>query len=93
MLRTQIMLSPALAAKVDSLIQQVEQGKGLVKSGKQIVELLRAEGLVQKLTLPPKCVGVHPDNRDGLGLSSVEVHSLLSDVLEFGFVPSMVNAI
>ena len=67
----ELTLSPALVAKVDSLIQQVEQGKGLVKSGKQIVELLRAEGLVQKLTLPPKCVRLIPT----IGTDSASVPS------------------
>ncbi|CAK9033218.1 Uncharacterized protein SCF082_LOCUS20946 [Durusdinium trenchii] len=38
-------------------------------------------------------VGVHPRNRDGVGVAVREVHSLLADILDTGFVPSLVSAL
>ena len=86
-------LSPTLIAQIDRLVQKFEQGHNLVKIGQQILELLRSEGHVQRLTLPPKCVGVHPANRDGMGISARDCHALLDDILSIGFVSNRVNAV
>lgn len=59
-------LPPGWIAQIDHLLQKYEQVHYLVKSGQQILQFLRFQGHVQKLTLPPKCVGVHPANRDGM---------------------------
>lgn len=86
-------LSPTLIAQIDRLVQKFEQGHNLVKIGQQILELLRSEGHVQRLTLPPKCVGVHPANRDGMGISARDCDALLDDILSIGFVSNRVNAV
>ena len=87
-------LSPTLIAQIDRLVQKFEQGHNLVKIGQQIIlELLRSEGHVQRLTLPPKCAGVHPANRDGMGISARDCHALLDDILSIGFVSNRVNAV
>ena len=86
-------LSPALIAQIDHLVEKYEQGHNLVKIGQQILELLRSEGHVQRLTLPPKCVGVHPANRDGMGISARDCHGLLDDIIAIGFVSNRVHAV
>ena len=41
----------------------------------------------------PNMVGIHPRNRDGAGVSPQEVHGLLDDILDHGFVKSKVQAV
>ena len=38
-------------------------------------------------------VGVHPRNRDGAGVAVQEVHALLADILDTGFVQILVSAL
>ena len=65
----------------------------MVKSAEGILTLLRKEQVLLQLRLTPKMVGVHPRNRDGVGVAVREVHSLLADILDTGFVPSLVSAL
>ena len=37
--------------------------------------------------------GVHPRDRAGVGVAVQDVHALLSDILDTGFVPSLVSAL
>ena len=87
------MLTADVKCSIGQLLARAEAGDGLVKAGEQVLELLRGCNVVQRMRLPPKAVGIHPSNRDGLGINALDVHSLINDVLEVGFVPSLVHAV
>lgn len=86
-------LSAGLIAQVEHLVQNYAQGHNLVKIGQQILELLRSQGHAQMPTLPPKCVGVHPANYDGMRISARDCHGLLDDIIAIGSVSNLVHAV
>ncbi|CAJ1412726.1 unnamed protein product [Effrenium voratum] len=88
-----MVLTDDVKQSIGQLLAKAEAGDGLVKAGEQVLELLRGCNVVQRMRLPPKAVGIHPSNRDGLGINALDVHSLINDVLEVGFVPSLVHAV
>lgn len=65
----------------------------LVSSVQKILQVLNDKHLAWKQIILPHHVGAHPSNRDGLGLASSEVHSLLDDIMAVGFSPSEVRGI
>ena len=52
----------------------------------QIIDLLLAVNLAFKEEIDPNLVGVHPDNRHGIGCIPNDVHSLLLLILKQGWV-------
>ena len=89
-LTSAIVMSSMIPADVDvrvtELLAGASTGDKLVNTVHQIMVLLRENGLVTSMRLLPSAVGVHPKNRDGAGLNSADVHTLLSNLLEVGFV-------
>ena len=51
----------------------------------KILGKLEKAGLAYRMRIPPSLVGVHPINRNGYGLSPVEVHALGSDIVKLGW--------
>ena len=50
-----------------------------------IIGKLEKAGLAYRMRIPPSLVGVHPINRNGYGLSPVEMHALGSDIVKLGW--------
>ena len=89
-----IMSIPAdVDARVTNLLQSSASGDKLVKTVQEVMHILRESNLVTTMRLEPGSVGVHPKNRDGLGLNSTDVHTLLANLLEVGFVGERVHAV
>ena len=80
------MIPADVDVRVTELLAGASTGDKLVNTVHQIMVLLRENGLVTSMRLLPSAVGVHPKNRDGTGLNSADVHTLLSNLLEVGFV-------
>ena len=79
------MVTDELKRKIEGLIAQaVDDGK-LVSSVHNVLDLLKENHLMWTQTLNPDRVGVHWENRDGVGLSCQQVHLLLDDVAAVGF--------
>ena len=86
-------MDTSMKAEIQCCIDQAVGGSNMVKNAQLIMEKLRKLGLLQKMQLHPKMVGIHPRNRDGAGVSPQEVHGLLDDILDHGFVRSKVQAV
>ena len=50
-----------------------------------IMGRLESSGLAYLVQIPPSLVGVHPMNRNGYGLSPIEVHALGADITKLGW--------
>ena len=59
----------------------------LVSIAEQVLHILEAEKLAYRARLPPKVVGVHPQNRGGWGVTPAGVHRLGFTISSMGFVP------
>ena len=88
-----MMIPPDVDARVTELLASASTGDKLVNTVHQIMVLFREHGLVTSMRLLPSAVGVHPKNRDGTGLNSADVHSLLSNLLEVGFVAERTHCV
>ena len=86
-------LAPHVYGEIAGLLRKAEGGDFLVKSVSDLFLVLRKNGLLTDMRLPPMSVGVHPQNRDGLMLNAADVHQLLDSISQVGFVPSRVDAI
>ena len=76
----------AALAKVDALVAEMQAVDGHVVQGcEKVLTLLKGIGMTYRATLLPRQVGVHPDNRDGYGLNSEDVHGLGQDILRMGW--------
>ena len=78
-------MSSDLQTEIGRLIAQSRDHGKLSSAAEQITKVLLQHGLAYKQKIQPWHVGIHPQNRDGLGVSSNEVHSLISDILQVGF--------
>ena len=85
-------LPTEVANKVRKLIEETKNGK-VVSGMAQMIEFLKANGLAREAVIPPSQVGVHMENRDGLGLNPMQTHSLLHDIIEVGFSFALTNPI
>ena len=81
----------SIPADVDARVTNLLQSS--VKTVQEVMHILRESNLVTTMRLEPESVGVHPKNRDGLGLNSTDVHTLLANLLEVGFVGERVHAV
>ena len=73
-------------ASVETLIKDMENVDGHVVQGcSKVLGLLAQVNLTYKAQLLPRQVGVHPQNRNGYGLNSENVHALGQDIIRMGF--------
>ncbi|CAE7698797.1 unnamed protein product [Symbiodinium sp. CCMP2592] len=77
-------LSEAQRLMISAYLQSAEQGK-LVQTVDALHDYLLQEGLAWKQVLRCDCIGVHEENRDGLGLSAGHVADLVSNISSIGF--------
>ena len=72
--------------QISKLLASVhETDSRLVSVVDEVLAKLEASKLAWRVKLPPRLVGVHPDNRGGFGVSGSEVHRLGSDIVGMGW--------
>ena len=81
---------PDMSDNVDSsiakLLAGVEKGDArLVSVVDEVLMQLEQKKLAWRAHLPPRCVGVHPENRGGYGVSAPEVHRLGAKITAVGW--------
>ena len=59
----------------------------------QMIEMLLNIGAARKQRLHPKQIGIHPSNRDGLGIVDENVHLIGKDIDSDGFIFAAVDPI
>ena len=60
-------ISTAQKKAIQDLLDQ-SKTEGLLSTAKQLIEYLLVQGLAYKQRLSPMDIGVHPQNRDNVGL-------------------------
>ena len=86
-------ISAEVRAEIMALMEKAKHGEKLVSMIDKILTLLEKSGLAWSQKLLPHQVGCHPRNRDGLGISTSEVHGLITDIVQVGFSPEEVRCI
>ncbi len=71
--------------EVCSLMEMAMKGEALVKNCRTIFDVLLRASIAVYMTISPMLVGVHPENRDGLGLIISHVVDLLPKILGVGW--------
>ena len=80
----------AAFSKIREIITDFSDGRGkLVQGCDDILKLLKGVSLSYPSYLPPRSVGVHPENRDKYGLNTEDVHGLGKDIARMGFSESL----
>lgn len=77
-------MDSSIASLLASVHKSGTHGK-LVSVIDEVLDILMAEKRAWKMRLPPKFVGIHPQNRSGWGCSPTEVHRLGSEIVNMGF--------
>ena len=75
------------------LIIEAGEGGNVVSACKQVLSLLKENKVSYEARLHPNLVGVHPENRDGVGVLPSQVHKLLSDIVDLGFCEDVITAV
>ena len=83
-------MDPQIKKEVADAIKGAESEQ-LAQGSAKILVILQRHGLMHKQRLHPDYVGVHPNNRDGLGLNSQDVLELISNIAAVGFEDSIPN--
>ena len=81
-----------LDQKIRELIVDADSGN-VVRQTRSILKLCKDAKVAVEMVIKPDYVGVHPSNRDGLGVSAVDVHGLLSDIADVGFSKEELNPV
>ena len=77
-------LTPEVRAEIGAFLQKAKEGT-LVQSVNGLHELLLQKKLAWRLKLTCDFIGVHPQNRDGLGISASHVQDLITNIAGIGF--------
>ena len=85
-------MSQSIDGRIAELVTQAGAGN-LVRVTKQVVELLLQSDISHVMRLPPGMVGIHSENRDGLGCNGHDVHQLAVDIYDLGWDDSQISAI
>ena len=78
-------ISQEVKVEIGKLISDAKSGNKLVSSVAAIIEILEKHQVAWRQRIHASQVGVHPHNRDGVGVSVSETHSLIDDILAVGF--------
>ena len=79
------MLTQAHTTEIARLLKQAADGS-LAHAMGRLVRYLLQEGLAYRQVVHCSLIGVHPQNRDGLGLDVSHVQELCNSISELGFV-------
>jgi len=76
-----------IAPLINGLIDEYETrgGQGADAFSRDLVTRLRKAGLCKQVWFDVEAIGVHPENREGAMLISVDVHDLLHRIVERGW--------
>ncbi|CAE7278603.1 unnamed protein product [Symbiodinium sp. CCMP2456] len=85
-------MSAADSVMIEGFLKAAEAGK-LVQSIDSLHQFLVQQGLAWKQVIHCQHIGVHSENRDGLGCSSSHVHELLTSIASIGFSQQEVKGI
>lgn len=87
----------ALPAHVEDFVKDVietcQKSGAIVHAVHKLFDFLEAEGLLYKQRIHCMAIGVHSQNRDGLGISWVDAHRLVSEISQLGFVSDQCKAV
>ena len=72
-----------ISEKIQRLLHDLADDR-IVSAVDEILKELEQQGLADRMSIPPKLMGVHPCNRDGYGISATEVHALGSEIVSMG---------
>ena len=86
-------MSPQFVNEMTKVMTDYESSGQLVRSVSDAMDCCKKHGVSMSMRITPSDVGVHYDNRDGLGCNSHDVHSLLSAIYEVGWVDGETNPI
>ena len=86
-------LRPEVHARLVEMLNEAQEGDKMVRVVQDVMTFLKQHNLVVQMRLSPMHVGVHPCNRDGYGLNSLDVHDLIDSIVDVGFVPGRVGAV
>ena len=75
-------ISAEVRAEITTQMEKVKRGEKLVSMIDKILALLKKRGLAWSQKLLPHQVGCQLRNRDGVGISTSEVHGLITDILQ-----------
>ena len=75
-------ISAEVRAEITTLMEKVKRGEKLVSMIDKILALLKKSGLAWSQKLLPHQVGCQLRNRDGVGISTSEVHGFITDILQ-----------
>ena len=78
--------------EVSKAIAEAAQGP-ILAGVNRVFGLLRRAGLMRNQRIEPILIGVHPQNRDGFGISGKDAHELMDSIFELGWDSTQVNAV
>lgn len=78
---------------LEDLISQAASTGAIVKTTRSILQLLKDANVSITMRVAPNLIGVHKNNRDGLGVSGVDTMRLLANIFDLGFSETEVQAI
>jgi hypothetical protein len=81
-----------LEAQLEAMVRSADAGN-IVKVSRSVIQLLKDNSLAMTMQINPAFVGVHPLNRDGYGVNSFDVASLLTDIIDCGWSNEEVHAV
>ena len=82
-------ISIEVGNEIESLLKKAEDGQ-MARCG-QLLEVLKKHQLAWCQQVNSSLIGVHPENRDGSGISMSHVHRLCSEFYELGFSNDLTN--
>ena len=74
-----------IMALIASSDHEDEEGMGVVAAVDKILARLEHTKLAYRLSVPPRLMGVHPCNRNGYGVSAIEMQALGVKIFRMGF--------
>ena len=74
-----------MIATATAMVQSDGPVAKIVSTLDMILNALIEDGLARHQQLPPKCVGIHPSNRYGFGVSAAQVHHLGAQIVRMGW--------
>lgn len=85
-------LDPDIKKNLDAAVKDA-RNCGIVQGAQKTLSMLASYGLMRSQIIEPTLVGVHPSNRDGLGVVPHACHQLLEDIVSVGWDSRQCDAI
>ena len=68
--------------KIMHILQGCDEGFDTRHSMREIIELLKQDGLCYRMSIPPELVGIHPATRAALDISPESIHWIGADLVK-----------